>query len=300
MNLLKHKQDQLKYIETYREKAKKHQTAIENGKQARINVGQSVSCVCSHHQEETADDPCVSMSVEEEIQVLEQERAELERQVAQQNLSAEEVARMNSEKSTLSESIRELQAELNKKKRELGEQEIAVNRRMDEIDSLVLKYNHGKAVIGLNTDAVQQQYNIDFNIDVNMASSDLTAVNIVGQRIKESIRPGLQSFGEGLRVEEHEQSNMKIEMDDELDRLNSALEQRRHQVQTLEHKLRGLDNAAEIEKQVSITPPFLLEYVRLRLIGMNRNCKRKLKSLELASLNWKRTSRKCPCPATRN
>jgi len=187
---------------------------------------------------------------EAEIQQLEQDKTELERQVAEQNLTPDEVARMNSERSTLSESIRELTAELHKKTRELGEQEIAVTRRMDDIDSLVNKYTHGKAVIGLNASSVQQQYDIDFNVDVNMASSDLTAVNVVGQRIKESIRPGLQAFGEQLRTEWRQQSNQKIEWDDKLDRLNSELEQRRHHVQTLEHKLASLESAAEAEKQV--------------------------------------------------
>lgn len=157
---------------------------------------------------------------------------------------------MNSERSTLSESIRELSAELHKKTRELGEQEIAVTRRMDDIDSLVGKYMHGKAVIGLNASSVQQQFDIDFNVDVNMASSDLTAVNVVGQRIKESIRPGLQTFGEQLRTEWRQHSNQKIEWDDKLDRLGSELEQRRHQVQALELKLASLESAAEAEKQV--------------------------------------------------
>jgi hypothetical protein len=157
---------------------------------------------------------------------------------------------MNSERSTLSESIRELSAELHKKTRELGEQEIAVTRRMDDIDSLVGKYMHGKAVIGLNASAVQQQFDIDFNVDVNMASSDLTAVNVVGQRIKESIRPSLQTFGEQLRTDWRQHSNQKIEWDDKLDRLGSELEQRRHQVQALELKLASLESAAEAEKQV--------------------------------------------------
>ena len=188
---------------------------------------------------------------EAEIQQLEQDKAELERQVAEQNLTPDEVARMNSERSTLSESIRELSAELHKKTRELGEQEIAVTRRMDDIDSLVGKYMHGKAVIGLNASSVQQQFDIDFNVDVNMASSDLTAVNVVGQRIKESIRPGLQTFGEQLRTEWRQHSNQKIEWDDKLDRLGSELEQRRHQVQALELKLASLESAAEAEKQVS-------------------------------------------------
>lgn len=40
MNLLKHKQDQLKYLELYREKARKHQQAIEQGRQALVNVGE--------------------------------------------------------------------------------------------------------------------------------------------------------------------------------------------------------------------------------------------------------------------
>ncbi|KAH8089079.1 HEC/Ndc80p family-domain-containing protein [Filobasidium floriforme] len=224
MNLIKHKQDQLKYLDLYREKARKHQQAIEQGRQALVNV-------------------------EAEIQQLEQDKAELERQVAEQNLTPDEVARMNSERSTLSESIRELSAELHKKTRELGEQEIAVTRRMDDIDSLVGKYMHGKAVIGLNASSVQQQFDIDFNVDVNMASSDLTAVNVVGQRIKESIRPGLQTFGEQLRTEWRQHSNQKIEWDDKLDRLGSELEQRRHQVQALELKLASLESAAEAEKQ---------------------------------------------------
>jgi SMC interacting uncharacterized protein involved in chromosome segregation len=250
VNLLKHKQDQLRYLETYREKARKHQQAIEQGREALVNVGECggkrilllrLRGLIVHGRYLTAA----------EIQTLEQDKLELERQVAEQNLTPDEVARMNSESSTLSESIRELTHELHKKTRELGEQEIAVARRMDDIDSLVNKYTHGKAVIGLNASSVQQQYEIDFNVDVNMASSDLTAVNIVGQRIKESIRPGLQTFGETLRTEWRGQSNQKIEWDDKLDRLNSELEQRRHHVQTLELKLASLESAAEAEKQVS-------------------------------------------------
>jgi hypothetical protein len=41
MNLIKHKQDQLKYLDLYREKARKHQQAIEQGRQALVNVGKS-------------------------------------------------------------------------------------------------------------------------------------------------------------------------------------------------------------------------------------------------------------------
>ena len=240
----------MRYLETYREKARKHQQAIEQGREALVNVGEYVEARCYCCSNDKADGIVPTM-LAAEIQQLEQDKLELERQVAEQNLTPDEVARMNSERSTLSESIRELTHELHKKTRELGEQEIAVARRMDDIDSLVNKYTHGKAVIGLNASSVQQQYEIDFNVDVNMASSDLTAVNIVGQRIKESIRPGLQTFGETLRSEWRGQSNQKIEWDDKLDRLNSELEQRRHHVQTLELKLASLESAAEAEKQVS-------------------------------------------------
>lgn len=237
-----------------------------------------------------------------EIQTLEQDKLELERQVAEQNLTPDEVARMNSERSTLSESIRELTHELHKKTRELGEQEIAVARRMDDIDSLVNKYTHGKAVIGLNASSVQQQYEIDFNVDVNMASSDLTAVNIVGQRIKESIRPGLQTFGETLRTEWRGQSNQKIEWDDKLDRLNSELEQRRHHVQTLELKLASLESAAEAEKQVSRRK---LRLACSRLTdnssrALHRNFKRKLRIRGSEWPNLKPTSVPCPCRANKS
>lgn len=252
MNLIKHKQDQLKYLDLYREKARKHQQAIEQGRQALVNVGRSqISELIDYMGDLWLMRYGAHCATEAEIQQLEQDKAELERQVAEQNLTPDEVARMNSERSTLSESIRELSAELHKKTRELGEQEIAVTRRMDDIDSLVGKYMHGKAVIGLNASSVQQQFDIDFNVDVNMASSDLTAVNVVGQRIKESIRPGLQTFGEQLRTEWRQHSNQKIEWDDKLDRLGSELEQRRHQVQALELKLASLESAAEAEKQVS-------------------------------------------------
>lgn len=226
-SLVKHTQDQQKYIDTYREKAKKHQQAIEQGKAALINV-------------------------QAEIQQLVQDKADLERQVAEQNLSPEQVVKMTSDRSSLSESIRELIAELGQRKKQVGEQEIAVTRRMDDIDSLVQSYAHARAVIGHiapTTEGGLTPEDIDFDIHVNMASSDLTAVNLVGTRIKESIRPALNSFGTSLRSEWHTLSTTRIELDDSLDRLASELEQRRHHVQTLELKLSGLETAAQTERE---------------------------------------------------
>lgn len=180
------------------------------------------------------------------IAALEEEKQRLERAVAAQNLSPEEVKRMNVETSTLKESIRDLQTKLADGHRQQGEQEIAVTRRMDDIETLSQEYNGLVNKLGLASGSR------DFSIVVEMNQGDMTGVGVVSARMKEQIRPALQAFGDQVRGEYQQRANQKIELDDELDRMSSQRQAKEEEQKTLEVKLKIADDQADTFKMVSL------------------------------------------------
>lgn len=236
------------------------------------------------------------------IQDLEEEKARLERQVAAQNLTPEEVKRMTVEHSTLKESIPDLQNKLADGNKQQGEQEIAVTRRMDDIETLSQEYNGLINKLGL---ASGQR--TDFTIAVEMNQGDMTGVGVVSARMKEEIRPALQAFGDQVRSDYQKRANRKIELDDELDKVSSERQAKEEEQKTLEMKLRIADDQADKFRTVSATHSrhFILFYGKLkhrpyRLLFHCSILNRKHTTCKNASPSSRRRSVQCQCQARMN
>ncbi len=186
-----------------------------------------------------------------DLERLEVEYKNLQVAYAQQNLSPEEVHRMNVENQTLSDGIRETKGKIQSLVASSYEHEIQSAKRSDEIDRLTKEYMELAYKIGLMGQKSKGLENIDFDIDVDMTATDLTKVQITGAIMKERIRPALQAYGDRIRSECQQQTNVSIELDDEHDRLASTVDAKMETVKTLEVKFKIANDYADDAKQVS-------------------------------------------------
>lgn len=184
-----------------------------------------------------------------DLERLEVEYKNLQVAYAQQNLSPEEVHRMNVENQTLSDGIRETKGKIQSLVASSYEHEIQSAKRSDEIDRLTKEYMELAYKIGLMGQKSKGLENIDFDIDVDMTATDLTKVQITGAIMKERIRPALQAYGDRIRSECQQQTNVSIELDDEHDRLASTVDAKMETVKTLEVKFKIANDYADDAKQ---------------------------------------------------
>jgi kinetochore protein NDC80 len=173
--------------------------------------------------------------------------------VDNQHLSAEEVHRMNVETQTLTESIRDIKSKIQALVAASYEHEIQSAKRSDEIDRLTKAYMELAYKIGLMGQKAKGLENVDFDIDIDLGATDLTQVQITGAIMKERIRPALQAYGDRIRSECQQQTNVSISLDDEHDRLASTVDSRKETVKTLEVKFKIANDYADEAKQVRDT-----------------------------------------------
>src|SRR3954466_3574022 len=137
---------------------------------------------------------------------------------------------MNVETQTLTESIRDIKSKIQSLVATSYEHEIQSAKRSDEIDRLKKEYMELAYKIGLMGQKAKGLENVDFEIDIDLGATDLTQVQITGAIMKERIRPALQAYGDRIRSDCQQQTNVSISLDDEHDRLASTVDSRKETV----------------------------------------------------------------------
>lgn len=190
------------------------------------------------------------------ITIAENDLKEIEAAVAAQNLSADEVSRMNHERETLSRNLDELRSKLQQARKLSHHQEMEVTDTMDRLSDLQQSYASMGHQIGCLGPSCKPRFlssegGVDCSLDVELGSGDLSKMSLVGQSWSQVIRPALQEYGDDFHKDARGLQDEAIALEDVQDRLAQEVEQQRADAATREVKLKLIHEQTEEAKNVS-------------------------------------------------
>ncbi|KAJ5808200.1 hypothetical protein N7474_009469 [Penicillium riverlandense] len=215
-----------------------------------------------------------------DLRATEKDRSELQASVDRQGITIQDIDRMNTERERLQRSLEDTMARLEETHARVMEKEAEASQKLEDLEQIVKAYN----TLGYQTSLIPssaenakgQDYELSLHVnensfsrsqvggDPNRISSDgdrLLAEPFIGYHpahllnldLRGSIRNSLQS----LRKEINERRKRGI--DDDLDRRNlldnikEAMDEKRSEVEALEHRRRAAEEEFERTKEITTT-----------------------------------------------
>jgi len=180
--------------------------------------------------------------VEQLLVDLEQLRAEKSRLadvVKTQNLTPEEVVRMNTEHETLARSVEDLKVKVAETNKLVMSLEVSLTNRVATAEEVIDQYNTLLSSPGLIPPNEE-----DLTIELNMANSDLQQL-VRGPDMRKVVRPTLSKWAEMYRMEIDAAKREKIVVDDDHDHVVNECDDLIQEIETEAAKVHALTEQAE-------------------------------------------------------
>ncbi|KAI1966970.1 kinetochore-associated Ndc80 complex subunit ndc80 [Ophidiomyces ophidiicola] len=218
--------------------------------------------------------------VDGELQKAEGERSGLQSSVDKQGITIQDIDRMNTERDRLQKSVDDILIKLEETHARVMEKEGEANRKLEELEEFVKVYNTLGYQNGLipstatNAKGTDLELRLDLN-ENNFSSSQLgrsqTRGSPEGDRlladtftgytpanfINLDLRGVVRSNFVALRKEIYERRKIALDDDmnrrDLLDNIKEAMEEKRSEVEALEHKRRAAEEEFERTKEITTT-----------------------------------------------
>lgn len=231
--------------------------------------------------------------VEVELREAEQEKASLQEAVDRQGISVQDIDRMNSERERLAKGLETTSARLEEAKRKVAEREMEASNRLDELERATEKYNSMGYRAGLIPSTAPNAKGTDYELVVlasedgpnftsSMARCSLrnsgtgtgtgtTTAPAESERLLADAGSGYQpqhvlnldmrgtvkNSLVGLRKDINERRGLALEADEKnhqlLDHIKEAIDDKRNEVEALEHRVRAAEEEFEKTKEVTTT-----------------------------------------------
>lgn len=215
----------------------------------------------------------------QELREAEDERRGLQKEVDDQGISMQDIDRMTSERERLQKGIESAAQRLEDVKRKVAEKEVEASRRLDELERLVDKYNTLAYQIGLIPSTAVNAKGEQYELIVTVNESNFTG-SVMNGSYKASteterlladpttgyqpahilnldLRGSVKNAFTNLRKEisERRSAAMDAMMKDHdlLDGIKEAIEDKRSEVEALEHRVRAAEEEYEKTKEVTTT-----------------------------------------------
>ncbi|KAH2008341.1 kinetochore-associated Ndc80 complex subunit ndc80 [Aspergillus fumigatus] len=218
--------------------------------------------------------------VEAELQAAEEERSSLQSSVDQQGISIQDIDRMNTERDRLQKSLEDTTARLEETHARVMEKEAEASRKLEDLEEIVKVYNtlgyQTSLIPSTAVNAKGQDYELSLNINDNSFSASqigglpnrisseadrLLAEPFTGYHpahlLNLDLRGMVRSSLQALRKEINERRKRAIDDDLErrnlLDNIKEAMDEKRSEVEALEHKRRAAEEEFERLKEITTT-----------------------------------------------
>lgn len=215
---------------------------------------------------------------ETELKEAEQEKTNLQESVDRQGITVQDIDRMNSERERLQKGVESTSLRLEEVKKKSAERESEANRTLEDLERVAEKYNSLCYQIGLIPSTAANAKGQTFELQLpgslipHFSSSQLGASQYGGNGDRllaetgtgyhlSDIIPGLDLRGRvknqliGLRKEINERRTVAIDADvknhELLDSIKEAIDDKRSEVEALEHRVRAAEEEFEKTKEVS-------------------------------------------------
>lgn len=215
-----------------------------------------------------------------EIQTTEAERSELQASVDRQGITIQDIDRMNTERERLQKSLEDTMARLEETHARVMEKEAEASQKLEDLEHIVKMYNTLGYQNSLIPSSAENAKGEDFELQLNVNENNFSTSQIGGAPnrissegdrllaepftgyhpahllnldLRGSIRNSLQS----LRKEINERRKKGIDDDLErrnlLDNIKEAMDEKRSEVEALEHKRRAAEEEFERTKEITTT-----------------------------------------------
>jgi kinetochore protein NDC80 len=215
-----------------------------------------------------------------ELKEAEDERSNLQKSVDNQGISMADIDRMTSERERLQKGIESTSQRLEEVKKKVTEKEFEASRKLDELERMVDKYNSLGYQIGLIPATAQNAKGKNYELQVivnegpNFSSSQMGASSnsasnpdsdrlladpVTGYQpahiLSLDLRGQVKANFLGLRKEISERRTVAMDEmmkhHDLLDGIKEAIEDKRGDVEALEHRVRAAEGEYEKTKEVN-------------------------------------------------
>lgn len=191
--------------------------------------------------------PCTTVA---DLERLQAEQVRLEEIVKAQNLSPEEVLRMNTEHETLTRDLEHLRHKINESSKLIHKLEVSLGKKTADAEEVIDSYNGLLTVLNLFPPLPPPLEDVNLGLTMNSGAADPSQL-VIGPNIKEVVKPTLAKITELKKTENAEIEREKIRLDDELDKVVVACENKEQDVGEILKKANALNEQAEDLRDVS-------------------------------------------------
>jgi len=256
-------------------KLQKHFEILEEDKRKFEEYNRSVEEKVQKYEAKIAALGEVIASAEKELHDAEAEKIDLQQSVDRQGITIQDVDRMNSERERLSKSVSAASTKLEETKRKCSEKETEANRVLEDLERTVDKYNSLCYQINLIPSTATNAKSEDFELHLHTTAAPsfsssqhghpetdrLLSAPATGYHpahlLNLDLRGHIRSQLIGLRKEVSERRSLAVDADiknhELLDSIKEAIDDKRSEVEALEHRVRAAEEEFEKTKEVTGT-----------------------------------------------
>lgn len=178
------------------------------------------------------------------IEELNAEQSRLASIVKVQNLSPEEVLRMNTEHETLSNDLKTLKSKIAESTKTINKLEVSLGKKTADAEEAIDTYNGLLTTLELFPPLPAPLEDVNLVLRMNSAASDPRQL-LTGPDIAEVVKPSLAVIADQKRQQRAEVENERIAVDNDLDQLVTACENMEEEVLDVLKKANALNDQAE-------------------------------------------------------
>jgi kinetochore protein NDC80 len=185
------------------------------------------------------------------LEQLQAEQDKLIEVVKTQNLTPEEVIRMNTDHESLSRNLEDLKHKISETHKAVMSLEVTVTNRAAAAEEALDLYTNLLSSLGLFPPLPPPLAGIDLTLELNTAASNPQNL-LSGADIRKVIKPTLSGIAESKRTERATLESERIKVDNELDQLTLDCENVEEEIGETEKKVGGLNEQADDLRDVRL------------------------------------------------
>jgi kinetochore protein NDC80 len=164
--------------------------------------------------------------------------------VREQNLSPQEVVKMNTDHEQLSKNLDELRQRIADTHRHLMGLEVSASNKTSTTEDALEKYTNSLVSLELYPTLPPPRQNISLALELNPAASTPQDL-LQGADIRRTVKPTLSAIAEDQRAERANLESERIKFDNELDQVIQECENVEEEIMELEKKVMSLNDQAD-------------------------------------------------------
>lgn len=184
------------------------------------------------------------------MEQLKQEQDQLTEIVKTQNLTPEEVIRMNTDHEMLSRNLEDLKQKISETHKSVMTLEVNVTHRAEAAEEALDAYTNLLSSLELFPPLPPPLEDIDLTLELNTAAANPQLL-LSGADIRKVIKPTLSTVAESRRSERASLESERIKVDNELDQLTLECENVEEEINEIEKKVAALNEQADDLRDVS-------------------------------------------------